>query len=589
MLACAGVVDPAWNVRRAEPAPVDLRIAVASPSIPGANGQSKLTAAEGIRRRLETSLDGFVSFSSAADPVAILAIGDAPGAASIPDDLPVSTVLLDAPLSPNVRILRANNPAPVPPGWTASINATIEARGLSGRTSRIVLESQGVELASVDHAWTRDSELFEAVLSYAPPTDRTWNVTLRAVPLETEATSADNAVDLRIIADARRPNVLSYELRPSWAATFVRRAIEADPRFDVSALTEASRGLEVSVGQPITTLTADSLTPFDAVLIGAPEELPAAEVQALRSFVRRRGGTVVLLPDKRPAGRYLDLLPPVGFDELLVERPIALRPESGRPAEALQASEFAIPRDLAGGDGLASLDHGKGLRPVIVSWPLGAGRVVFSGALDSWRYRAASDVAFARFWTARIGEAAIEAPRRLELSSTPGVVRPGEEIAVRVQLRPTEFDETRSPIRLPAVRASLSGRNGVYELIRLWPTPETGVFEGRLKAPQAGQYGLSATTDTGATAYDVVTVVADAQPVAGSYENVRDAMRSVAESTGGVAVTATDLTPLERYLRSLPAKTAEQSVHPTRSLWFALTFMALTCGEWTIRRRRGLA
>ncbi len=73
-----------------------------------------------------------------------------------------------------------------------------------------------------------------------------------------------------------------HEPRPSWNATFVRRALEQDPSFDVSTLVQASKGLEVRAGTPPAALTADALSAFEAVVVGAPEELRASEVEALQ-------------------------------------------------------------------------------------------------------------------------------------------------------------------------------------------------------------------------------------------------------------------------------------------------------------------
>ena len=64
----------------------------------------------------------------------------------------------------------------------------------------------------------------------------------------------------------------------------------------------------------------------------------------------------------------------------------------------------------------------KGERPVVVEWPDGAGRVLFSGAMDAWRFRAAlQTTGSARFWRARIAEGALAAPARLEVCVAPGV------------------------------------------------------------------------------------------------------------------------------------------------------------------------
>ena len=192
----------------------------------------------------------------------------------------------------------------------------------------------------------------------------------------------------------------------------------------------------------------------------------------------------------------------------------------------------------------------RGTRPVVLEWPVGAGRIVFSGAMDAWRFRAAPDDGFGRFWRSRIAEAAAAAPARLEASITPGVPRPGQDVTIRARIRPTELEYSTDGTRTPAVRARLVGADGRDELVRLWPTAELGVFEGRFEAPSPGTYNLQVSTSTGASADEVVTVGVDTRDGMNSDESERT-LRLIAASTGGVAVEASDLTPLERHLRGL--------------------------------------
>ena len=376
-----------------------------------------------------------------------------------------------------------------------------------------------------------------------------------------------------------------------------RRALEQDPSFDVSALVQASKGLEVRAGTPPSALTADALSAFEAVVIGAPEELRPSEVEALRVFARRRGGAVVLVPDRRPSGPYLDLIPSPQFDEVLIETAVELRAPGDAMARMarLRASEIAVHRaGVSGAQVLATLEEkgsrDKAARAVVLEWPDGAGRVLFSGAMDAWRYRATSDDGFARFWRARIAEGAAAAPAQVEVSVAPGVPRPGDALTIRARLRATEF-EPGGPDRmeLPAVRARLVGADGAAQAIRLWPTAEQGAFEGRVEAPPAGKYDLQVSTATGATVDQVISVVADARHPSAAAGDADRAGRLVASATGGVAVSASDLAPLERHLRSLASGEVERTVRPGRSWLLVLAFAASLSAEWTIRRRRGRA
>jgi hypothetical protein len=562
-LALLGFIDPPWTMHRQAPVPVDVRAAsdVVTPSDAGLLDE--------VRSRVRSTLVDRVIVDSAAEPTAVVLVGHRASARALPDgDLPISTVG-PLPSSSGVRILLASSPAPVPLGWSATVEATLEANGLRGTTSRIVLQQGDAELAHVDHAWTNDRERFDVRLSYAPPVEGSSRVTLKI--------DDKSEVDLRATAIGRRLKVLAHEPRPSWMTAFVRRALEDDAIFDVASLVRSSRSLSVRGGSPPPALTADALSAFDVVLVGAPEDLRAGEIEALRWFARTRGGTVVLLPDRRPSGPYLQLTPATSFEEMLVDAPLELKTVSGA---TFPASELAIPRDgLRAADTLASLVSQQTSKPVIVAWPAGIGTIVFSGALDAWRYRATAGEGFARFWRTRIAEAALAAPPRVQVAVTPEIARPGEDVIVRARLRPTELATS-----VPAVRAIAVGPHHQQEDVRLWPTAEAGVFEGRLRAPALGTIDVQVTADNGAVGDDILTVVADARH---PEDDAPESLALVAASTGGVAVNAADLGPLERYLRGLPSASVAQTYHPSRSLWFVVTFAGLCCSEWALRRRRG--
>ena len=593
-MAIVGLIDPSWTTGRRVPVAVDIKV-----------DPTTRPAADDVRKRLISELGNDVSIDSIAEPSAVIMIGGVEPMRTVRDGVPVSTVSLSETPAPDIRIVAAPDPSPVPVGWAATFTATVEGRGLSGKTSRLVLEDGGAELAHLELKWTSDSERIQASLRYTPPAAGTSVVSIRAVPADGEAVATDNAADVRLVATGRQLKVLVHEPRPSWNATFVRRALEEDPTFNVSSRAQASRGLEVSAGNAPAALAAEALSGFDVVVVGAPEDLRASEVEALRSFARRRGGGVVLLPDKRPTGSYLGLLPVAQFDEVLVDSAVELRPGASS-GSALRASELVVPRSLgAAGDVLLAMEQSKSTRPVVVEYPLGAGRVLFSGAMDAWRYRASPDDGFGRFWRTRIAEAALAAPPRLEVSLVPGVPKPGDDVVVNVRIRATEWQETSAGTRMPALSARLISPDGPGpdnskpdgpgpdtskkdEGVRLWPTTEPGLFQGRITAPRAGLYNLSVSGEGGATADEILTVVSDARSPVPAGAAAVEALTAVSSITGGVAVSANDLEPLVQHIRGLPSSQAARRVNPARTMFFLFAFVALASAEWAMRRRRGL-
>ena len=327
-----------------------------------------------------------------------------------------------------------------------------------------------------------------------------------------------------------------------------------------------------------------SLDDYDAVIVGAPEDLSAADITALETFARVRGGAVVLVPDRRPAGRYAALVGDVEFDEVLVNDPVEARASS---AVTLHASELVVPKqDPSGADVLASVETQRAVRPLIFSRSLGAGTVIFSGALDAWRYRGRADDGFSRFWQMTMAEAALRAPAKLAVEIEPPVALPGVEVRLSARIRRTEWQELPDRTVVPPIGARIIGPRGIEESIRLWPSAEAGLFEGTVKAPEAGSYDVQVRS-AAVTADAVLVAAANARP-SSALRAAEEAPALVAAATGGVVVNASDLGPLERHLRSLPKAERRVAAHPARTWWFALVFAGLLSAEWALRRKRGL-
>ena len=584
-IAMGAAIDP--QIRSARPAP--LAVALREPSGSLARNSSTTNgateAAAAIRARLESAMPGALAINATAEPRALVVVGPRLEASALPSSGPVSFVVPAKEHGPVVRVTSVTSPRSVLPGWSAIVSAEVDGRGLTmGSSSAVVLESNGIEVDRVEHKWNRGDERFTARLTFAPPAAGTFGLAVRALGPASQGAGEAESLPVRVVAEQRRLKILAFDPRPSWASGFVRRVFEADPDFDVVARVRASRGLEVRTGTPPVTLTPEALNPFDLAIVGAPEELTSAELDALEAFARRRGGTVVLLADRKPTGRYVRLLGVESFDEALVEKPIRV---VAADATALRASEFAYPRALPpGAEALVVLPQGIGARAPVISMPLGAGRVIFSGLLDAWRYRGDDEGAFDSFWRAQLGREAARAPRRLEVMLHPGAATPGTRVRLRVAVRATDFAENKTGLSIPAVIWRVIDERGGQRFQRLLPTSEAGVFEGSFAAPQAGRYDVRVETDTGASA-DTPFVVSVGNPLVDD-DRTGQSSEAVAHATGGVVVTTENIDPLVERLRALSRETVPTVHHPMRSPLWAFAFGGLVSAEWLVRRRRGL-
>jgi hypothetical protein len=201
-----------------------------------------------------------------------------------------------------------------------------------------------------------------------------------------------------IVTDVRQTRwaVLFYDPQPSWMSTFVRRAIERDPRFAVTSRVVTSRNISTDVGSPPSRLDdLSSTSRFDAIVVGAPDVLSDAEIAGLEDYARKRGGNVVLLCD----GGFLPKVSRLTqtFQWMSPQRPRAPLPIVSHTSGAMGVDTVLLATELAWPTPLPrtaeviarteSADDSLTNRPMLWRVPLGAGRVVVSSALDAWRYR----------------------------------------------------------------------------------------------------------------------------------------------------------------------------------------------------------
>jgi hypothetical protein len=475
-----------------------------------------------------------------------------------------------SPPAPNVRVVRAAPPGSRLPAQAVDVQVEIAADGLAGQTTNLVLEHAGIAVAHAAHKWAPGEERWAATLRYLPPGVSATTLRVRASAAAGESSLDDNAADLQVPGVRGPSRVLIVEAAVTWPAAFVRRALEGEPAIAVSSLQRAAKAVATRAGDPPKALTRSTLAPFESVIIGGPEELTAADVEALRWFVERRGGVAVFVPDRAPAGRYLDLIGVASFSPRALEAPAQV----GK----LQASELVVPARLPPA---ATVHAAAENAPVVFSARRGAGAIVFSGALDAWRQRGD---AFAEFWRGLLVAAAAAVPPALDVMVSPAVVRPGESATVSARLRDLpEGDVVALP---PLMARAVSPEAKVDAPIRLWPTAAPGVYEGEWRPASPGAYDIAVTA--GEWRGDATATVTPSVVHASAADS--DALALAAGATGGRAFPVSDVSGLVASMRDAhPPQRTVRAGRPMRSPWWMVPFAALLCVEWAVRRKRGLS
>lgn len=463
----------------------------------------------------------------------------------------------------------------VPPGVpNVSLYSAVatSSHGAASGTVRVEMSRAGTvpvtELRVLDgdalvgltrHTWSSDRAVVDVRVWPAAAGARVLRV--EAPPVDGEVTTVDNELDVGVTTSPAAHRVLVFDARPSWGSTYVRRVLDADARFAVEHRARIAPGL--AVGTTGASLDAATLDATPVVIVGGPDALAADEVAWLERYVSRRGGSVMLLPDRKVDGPAAALLGGVWTETLL---------PAPQPIGPLRASEILrTDRAPVAGAVLGALES----QPSIVVRPSGEGRVIISGAMDAWRFR--GEAGFARFWSSTVAEAAAEgAALRIDVDATIA----GKGRRVRFRLR------DRSLVPPAAVEASASVRCGSAHLpVRLWPAGPLNEFAGEWTALESGQCVLDATVGPRAAAAAVAVSEREPRDVTGTLQRLERAVRDA----GGVVVHRGSEDDLVRAVDDAAAGSSQVvSMRPLHSPWWIVPFAGCLSIEWWLRRRAGL-
>jgi len=138
-----------------------------------------------------------------------------------------------------------------------------------------------------------------------------------------------------------------------------------------------------------------------------------------------------------------------------------------------------------------SLGTSEGPRILLASQFYGAGRVVFAGVDESWRWQTLAESAYRRYWTQwirHLAEGRLVGGRRAVVTSDRETYALGDRILVSARV----LDATWKPLADPTVAVSITGPEGAAETIVLDADPNRpGWYRGGFDAKAPGLYGIA--------------------------------------------------------------------------------------------------
>ena len=416
---------------------------------------------------------------------------------------------------------------------------------------------------------------------------------------------------MTVTVSERKLRVLMLDYRPRYEMRFLREAFKRDKTMILHAYLAEGRwrrwgdGNEATYGPDHLPLTPSELRDYDVVIIGdiGPDTLRETDLTNIDNAVRRGATGLVWMPGENGAiagfakGKLGSLIPVELPDAAAISRGyldakarVAHRTKTAELLGLLDAGEVEWERlpALLGGSPIIRprpaaevLVEDQLQNPLVVSGVYGAGRAIFIGVDDTWRWRRnVGDRYLHRFHSQLLRFVA--SGRRLgnqswRLFANPRRVVSGEPLTLNL----TEKGGREGSLP-DSVTVRLTGVGGQEQLLRL--NVEGRGFAARIPAPAAGTWAMEV-----ASGLDPQAVENDQLVVLPPSDELRDpridraALNALAAGTGGKVFT--DANELVAALPDLSHSESISALNGWWDTWWALaiivTFLAI---DWSIRR-----
>jgi hypothetical protein len=412
------------------------------------------------------------------------------------------------------------------------VTGKIKADGFaSGRpvTVRLSNRDSGQVMAETTVRLPTGSEAVPFELSYVPRAAGEIDVSIEVPPLPDESNRDNNRETRHVSIRGEKLRVLLVDSSPRWEFRYLKTLLERDPTVSLKTVLQEADAEFASEDQTALShfpLNRDELFRYDVLILGDlnPALVGTPTLELVRDFVRDSGGGVLFI-----AGSNFN---PTGFRGTPLEELMPLDLSSLQPLEDTNITSDGFRPELTI-DGLrgtsifrladteaSTLELWKRLPelywlvgsatprpgarvfavwrgattgkdvPVVAMLPVGAGKVLFYGTDEFWRWRfRVGDQYLGPFWSRAVRYLSrsrlVGRDRTAELTSDRLTYSAGESPTLRVRF----FDERFIPAGTSSVTLLLERRNGERRNVSLPRVAgQPTVFEGQAAALPIGAY-----------------------------------------------------------------------------------------------------
>jgi hypothetical protein len=531
--------------------------------------------------------------------------GEDPASTALPEDIPIHTVLSGKPSSAPDVILRSISASPIGhDGHAVPIEITVAMNSAASGTIPVEILEKGRSLVS--GKITLQAGAAGRIVLDLPLTGRGEHTFSARVSPSFDDRKENNSrtFDIRVLKSAFRVLILAPSPSPDLA--FVRRTVEADSAFAVRTVISAG-STESAESFP------ENFSEYDAAVIidGGGFALTPARMQNLARRISEGMGLWILGSTPLPSGSILENILPVSFPKSPVTVSSALGialSEAGRnhfitgsgPERDGWETLPPLPSMLPVQPGPESAvllttpvsAQRKDPLPVAVTGTAGKGKILVMPVSGFWRWRLMMEGAGKNgtFFDSFIRGAAHWLTSETEISpltvtTDAKTYLGGQEIFFEGRV----FDTVYRPLSGAEVSLIIDGdtarrvileetRTGIYTGSALSDLPgihswtATAFLDGKRHGETTGKYTVES--------FSLELIDSSPDP---------ESLRTLAEKTGGIAVTAAGIDSVLQRLspRNISERVERERYLALHPLLPGLVILLLSA-EWFIRKRRGM-
>jgi len=526
-------------------------------------------------------------------------------------------------------------------GSETAFQVTVRSNGAVGDDVSLVLEEDGREVQRIKAGVLPVGQETRLMLSHHPAEPGLRRFTVKALRGDA-VIGQPRAVNVQVTD--QRHDILILEDSWRWEFKYLRRLLEDDPSFNLTALLSRGGSAFVHFGEPDRKVqlggfpnSRSELDGFDTIVLGNvnPRNWPRGFARLLQNAVTEGGKSLIVLAGPQ-LGTWLDV------PELTQLLPVELTRDSGTPVsgqidlritpEGTAATWFSMLPGRSSGEPapgagstqqvLPPLEHiypAMRKRPaaailleaktqtnaygpliVMAEQTTGKGRVLFVGTDTLWRWQTlgprsdAGVTLYSAFWQQALRGMAPAEPTtssaKLWLRPERTLYRAGDKVRLAAQWQTESASaETGPEPQVAAIVVLPDGRRLPLDLTPEQSDPRR--LAGQFDVTEPGQYRIEATARTDARQLAEITTKIEVVSKPGEKDSApvdSPSLERVAAATGGRVI---DPGTADGWLKSSSVEPTIVIRRQSYDLWHNFTVLLVLCSllaaDWTMRLFRG--